>query len=99
MKREDMDDVVQACAEHFSEQMSLKGWLGKALQEMSVTDVSEADAHRIVLRTIMQLSDTWDDDIEAEEDEDDFGEDDDEEEDMEEEEEEELGETDDDDQL
>jgi len=99
MKREDMDEIAEACAEYFSVQMSLKGWLGKALEEKGFgpADVSEEDAHRIVLRTIMQLSDTWDDDIEAEED--DF--DDDGEEDIEEEEEEELGETDgeDDDQL
>jgi hypothetical protein len=101
MKLEDMDQVAQACAEYFSEQMTLKGWLGKALQEkgFGLADVSEADAHRIALRTIMQLSDTWDEDIEAEEDEDDFDDDDDEEEDIEDEEEEELGENDDDDQL
>jgi hypothetical protein len=34
MKREDVDDVAQACVEYFCAQMTLKGWLGKALGDM-----------------------------------------------------------------
>lgn len=69
MDEEELEDIAQHCAEYFTNAMTLKGWIGKAFEEIgvSVPKASDEDVRRILLRTIIQLYDAWEEDIEFEE--------------------------------
>jgi hypothetical protein len=63
-----LEEAAKVCAEYFLKEMTLNGWVGKALEvkRVNISKATDDDVHRILLRTIIQLYDTWEEDIEFE---------------------------------
>jgi hypothetical protein len=70
MSKPEFDEIIDLGAKYFSNQMTLKGWLGKTLEDngFDLTDITEEDINAILVRTILKLNDAYEEEIEFEED-------------------------------
>jgi hypothetical protein len=78
MEKSEYDEVVDLCAKHLVKEMAKEDWLGKTLvgNGFDLSEVSEEDAHAILIRTIIKLYNAFEEDIEIEEEEEDIDEED-----------------------
>jgi hypothetical protein len=69
LDKTDFDEVVDASAKHFISLMDLKGWLGVTLERkgFDVKAISQEQVQTIIAKVIIQLYDTYEEDIEYEE--------------------------------
>jgi|GEM_PF-5352776 hypothetical protein len=70
MSKAEFDEIIDLSAKNFSDQMTLKGWLGRTLEAegFDLAEVTDEDVSTILIRTILRLYDTYEEEIEYEED-------------------------------
>jgi len=70
MDKPEYDEIIETGAKYFTDQMTMKGWLGKTLagKGFDIENISDDDIHSIMVRTILKLYETWEEDVENEED-------------------------------
>lgn len=68
MDKREIDEAARMCATYFAQRMDIGGWLGIALQERGydINEISSEEVQKILLRTIIQLYDAWEGEIELE---------------------------------
>jgi hypothetical protein len=71
MGKTEYDEIIDLAAKHFVKIMDKKDWLGKALEEkgFDLAEISDDEAHTILLKSILKLYDAFEEDIEIEEEE------------------------------
>jgi len=78
MEKSVFDEVIDLSVKHFVKDMSKAGWLGQSLEKngFDLAEVSEDEAHLILIRTLVKLYDAFEEEIEMEEEEEDAQDDD-----------------------
>ena len=69
MDTSDFDEIIELSAQHIAEQMSVNGWLGEIMEanNFSVAEISAEEIHTILVKTVLKLYESWEDDGESEE--------------------------------
>ena len=69
MEMADFDEIIELSAKHIKDQMSVNGWLGEILESnhFSVAEITTEELHTILVKTVLKLYETWEDDSEPDE--------------------------------